>query len=95
MDFAKSERKVLEVLAAFNGLTQGEISKLAKMPKRTVRFAVLKLKEKKLLAEFLHLDARMSTYALRSAGRSGQKQQDVRLEEAGMPFGVLSMRRVL
>ena len=78
MDFAKSERKVLEVLSTFKwagahssrkaalcsieSLTQGEISKLAKMPKRTVRFAVLKLKEKRMLSEYLHADARMSTY---------------------------------
>lgn len=68
VDFAKSERKVLKALANFSGMTQGEISRLAKMPKRTVRFAVLKLKEKKLLREFLHEDARMSSYS--TSGRA-------------------------
>ena len=67
MDFARSERKVLRVLATFESLTQGEISALAKMPKRTVRFAVLKLKEKRMLSEYLHLDARMSAYSIKGA----------------------------
>lgn len=109
MGFANSERKVLEVLSNFENLTQGEISALAKMPKRTVRFAVLRLKEKRILREFLHLDARMSSYALKGTGKNWQKQRDARmhsyaqkrqgigagLEEAEMHFGAHSMRRFL
>lgn len=93
VDFAKSERKVLKVLSNFENLTQGEISALAKMPKRTVRFAVLKLKEKRMLAEFLHEDARMSSYALKGAGRNAQGKPEA--DWAKMPFGALSMRRFI
>ncbi len=67
MAFARSERRVLGTISNSEGLTQGEIARIAKMPKRTVRLAIRKLKEKRLLKEFLHLDARMSSYE--SAGR--------------------------
>lgn len=76
VDFANSERKVLKVLSNFENLTQGEISSLAKMPKRTVRFAVLKLKGRKMLREFLHEDARMSSYST-----NGRVVSDARFAE--------------
>jgi len=61
--FARSERKVFGVISNSEGLTQGQIARIAKMPKRTVRFAVFRLKRKGYLKEFLHDDARMSQYS--------------------------------
>jgi|GEM_PF-1473064 len=71
VDFANSERRVLSAISnfdfgssAFDGLTQGQIAFIAKMPKRTVRAAVLRLKEKGYIKEMLEDDARMSAYAI-------------------------------
>lgn len=63
MDFARSESKVLGVISNSEGLTQGQIARIAGMPKRTVRFAIWRLKKRRLIREFLHEDARMSQYS--------------------------------
>ena len=70
MGFAESEKKVISIISnSKEGLTQTKISLILRMPKRTVRHAIFKLKRRGLLKEFLNFDARMGEYRL--SGRRG------------------------
>ena len=60
-----SAKLVFKVLETSEGLTQKDIIEQTKLPPRTVRFAIKRLKSNSLLKERLSfMDARQSLYSL-------------------------------
>lgn len=70
-----SAKLVYTILKPDRQMTQKEIIRETYLPARTVRYALARLKEEKVLIERLHfVDARQSLYGLNQAGPARVRQ---------------------
>jgi hypothetical protein len=70
-----SAKLVYTILKPDRQMTQKEIIQETYLPARTVRYALSRLKDEKVLIELLHLvDARQSLYGLNRAGSEMVRQ---------------------